>query len=83
MKGQCRICHKLQELNRMSQVKSHKNKYTGRNCNGSFKPPVNRQVEQPLDYKEEELVCESGLAGCVVLYAGGVLTGVLFGYWLF
>ena len=85
-KGQCRICHSMQRVNKSNQVKSHKNKYTGRQCFGSFKPYVYGTVvtEQPLDYQEEEPVGTGGdIGGLVALYAGGVLTGIILGYWIF
>jgi len=84
-KGNCRICHKLTELNKMNQVKSHTSKYTDRQCNGSFKPPVDRPIyEQPADYQKEEiLVADAGISVFIIVYVGGLLTGVLLGYWLF
>ena len=82
-KGQCRICHSMQELNRMNQVRSHKSKYTHSQCKGAFKPPVER-VEQPLDYQEgEQMVAEYGVNIFIAVYLVGVLTGIIASYWIF
>ena len=82
-KGNCRICHKLVELNKMNQVKSHTSKYTDRQCNGSFKPPITRPI-QPTDYQKEEiLIAETGVSAVLTIYLGGVLTGIIAGYFLF
>ena len=84
-KGNCRICHKLLELNKMNHVKSHTSKYTDRQCNGSFKPPIIRPIdEQPADYDKEDVSAEpSGISGLITVYLGGLLTGIIAGYFIF
>ena len=81
--GQCRVCHVTGDLSHHGYVKSHTNKYTKRGCKGSYKAPVERV--EPKDYAEAKLipVPGDGFSGIVTVYLGGVLTGVMFGWWIF
>ena len=86
MKKECRVCHTAVRVNRMGQVISHRNKYTKMQCKGSFKPSVvgGHTQDELLDYEDnEDLIAETGVSALLTIYLGGVVTGIIAGYFLF
>ena len=86
--GQCRICHSREVINRNNLVRTHRNKYIRARCDGSFRPCISGTeqpiAEQPADYDKEDISDEpSGISGSITLYLGGLLTGIIAGYFIF
>lgn len=86
--GQCRICHSRERINRNNLVIAHRNKYIRAHCDGSFRPCISGTEqpisEQPAYYDKDDVSAEpSGISGLITVYLGGLLTGIIAGYFIF
>jgi len=72
----------MQGITTKGVCRTHDDKYTKDLCRGSMKRPVGEIIGEPKDYPEREFTEKDCFSGLVMLYLGGVVTGLFMGWWL-